>query len=922
MKAFFSKKLICSFLLLTLLMAGTASAQYLRVNGKQIVDKDGKEVILRGMGLGGWMLQEGYMLETGSFANTQHDIKAKITDMIGAAGTAEFYDAWLANHCTERDIDSLAKWGFNSIRLPMHYNLYTLPIQEEPVAGQNTWLDKGFTMTDNLLQWCAKNKMYLILDLHATPGGQGNDAAISDYDNTKPSLWESDANKQKTIALWRKLAERYANEPWIGGYDLINEPNWNFTPGANKNGCQETTNVPLRQLYIAITSAIREVDKNHIIYIEGNCWANNYAGLLPPWDNNMVASFHKYWNNNDQGSVQFINDIRNQHNLPIWLGESGENSNTWFTNAISLMESNKIGWAWWPEKKVSSIVGPMTVKKNDGYNDLLNYWKNGGTKPSQATAKASLMQLAENLKIENNIQHPDVIDAMFRQVGSKTAKPFAANKVPGVIAITDFDLGRNGVAYSDADTANYQVTTGSYAAWNSGFAYRNDGVDIEATQDTDTNSNGYNVGWTQDNEWLQYTITVESDGAYDIGLRYATAIATSRVKLKLDKSFITPSTVLASTGGYQAWATKTFSNVVLYKGTHTLRLLVEKGGANLGFLKFELKKKVDEVPFTAVFAETAPSGQIVYISVNKLTDVATVSGTTGFSALVNGAGSGITAVQVDETNAALLRVTIDQPIADNSTISISYQGDAVKATDGTLLEDFTSLAVQNNLPLHFTVPVKIEAESYFVNQGLESEVTTDTGGGLNMGHTSTGDYLDYRLRVPLESIYPIEVRVACNAQAGKIEIQQLSNTNELLASTTIDVPVTGGWQNWQTVKGKITLKQGDGKLRLKIVQPEFNINWINILKDIVTGVDKKKQKALNVYPNPADKRLFLELPDNAFTPHSTLSIKNVTGQPLKLIRNLTPEKSQDIFVGDLASGLYIIQLDTDQEIWTSKFIVK
>jgi endoglucanase len=107
------------------------SAQYLHVDGKKIVDKNGTEVILRGMGLGGWMLQEGYMLETNAFANPQHQIRAKIKELIGETDTQAFYDAWLANHCTRRDVDSLASWGFNSIRLPMHYNLYTLPIEQE-----------------------------------------------------------------------------------------------------------------------------------------------------------------------------------------------------------------------------------------------------------------------------------------------------------------------------------------------------------------------------------------------------------------------------------------------------------------------------------------------------------------------------------------------------------------------------------------------------------------------------------------------------------------------------------------------------------------------------------------------------------------------------------------------------------------------
>ena len=163
------------------------------------------------------------------------------------------------------------------------------------------------------------------------------------------------------IALWRKLAERYKNEPWIGGYDIINEPNWNFT-GKNKNGCDETSNAPLRELMIAITKTIREFDTNHIIFIEGNCWGNNYEGILPVWDDNMVLSFHKYWNYNTIKSIQKMLDYRSQYNIPIWLGESGENSNVWFKEAISLVEGNNIGWAFWPMKKIENIENVETEK--------------------------------------------------------------------------------------------------------------------------------------------------------------------------------------------------------------------------------------------------------------------------------------------------------------------------------------------------------------------------------------------------------------------------------------------------------------------------------------------------------------------------------------------------------------------------------
>src|SRR5688572_20569513 len=90
------------FTLIALLLFGSfgLQAQYVHTSGKNILDKNGNPIILRGMGLGGWMLQEGYMLETNAFANPQHQIRAKIVEVIGEANTQEFYNAWLANHVT------------------------------------------------------------------------------------------------------------------------------------------------------------------------------------------------------------------------------------------------------------------------------------------------------------------------------------------------------------------------------------------------------------------------------------------------------------------------------------------------------------------------------------------------------------------------------------------------------------------------------------------------------------------------------------------------------------------------------------------------------------------------------------------------------------------------------------------------------
>ena len=66
---------------------------FLRADGPRIVDGQGREIILRGMGLGGWMLQEGYMLRT---SGPQYNIEARVAELVGPERKAAFYDAWLA----------------------------------------------------------------------------------------------------------------------------------------------------------------------------------------------------------------------------------------------------------------------------------------------------------------------------------------------------------------------------------------------------------------------------------------------------------------------------------------------------------------------------------------------------------------------------------------------------------------------------------------------------------------------------------------------------------------------------------------------------------------------------------------------------------------------------------------------------------
>jgi endoglucanase len=907
MKIKFAITFLILFIGISLSLTGQS---FLSTQGKAIVKENGDTILLRGMGLGGWMLQEGYMLKTASFANAQYQIKAKIAELIGEEDTELFYDAWLSNHVTKADIDSLATWGFNSVRLPMHYNLYTLPIEDEPVSGENTWLDRGFVMTDSLIAWCAANEMYVILDLHAAPGGQGYDQGISDYDPTKPSLWESFENQEKTASLWKKLAERYVDEPWVAGYDLLNEPNWNLPGG-----------VALRNLYERITDSIRTVDNNHMLIIEGNWFANDFTGLTPPWDDNMVYSPHKYWSFNDQASIQWVLDLRNQYDIPLYFGETGENSNTWFRDAAKLFEDNGIGWAWWPMKKIQDIAGPTSVILTPEYQTLLNYWNNGGAPPSAAFAKTTLMEMAENLKLQNCIIQKDVYDALIRQTYSDEAIPFNTFEIPGVVYATDFDLGRRGVAYHDTDVANYHLSTGNFTAWNKGWAYRNDGVDIEPCNDN-VNTNGYNVGWTEPGEWMQYDVDVQESGVYDINLRLASGAFDGSFHFSLDGADITNLRYAPYTGGYQTWQTVTVPNVVLATDNKKLRFHSDGSGYNINSFEFVKTGEISSIDADFVSAFTLDQ-HTVQLNLNKPMAGPLPSAPADFEIQVNGNLVDISAVSLSDDNPRIVLLEVDYTFQHHHTIKITYDGDEIQAVDETVLIGFNQRDVENRIPQVHNVPGLVEAEGFFFNSGAELENTFDIGGGKNIGHLDVGDYLDYYIDVAFDDTYQIDYRTAAQSETGEVQLQVVRENGSIEVLQTTSFPPTGDWQSWATTSASqfVVLEEGRHHIRLAITQPSFNLNWFEFT-GLTPVVNPDLVRKMSVSPNPGTgifrfSATFTESLD-AF-----VAVMDTNGKQLKQyqFKNIS-EINEVIDLSEFPNGNYFFSMHSPEGVLYSEVLIK
>ena len=158
---------------------------YLVTSGRVFVDTSGDTVQLRGFGLGGWVVQEGYMWNTSGFYGSTSVIEQQIKDLVGDSATSSFYQNYYSSYVTEADIVQLSEWGFNSLRVPFHYKFFS------PDTG--VFINDGFDIIDPVLEWCSNNGIYLILDMHCAPGGQ-NRNDFSDGNGEEAGLWVHEYN--------------------------------------------------------------------------------------------------------------------------------------------------------------------------------------------------------------------------------------------------------------------------------------------------------------------------------------------------------------------------------------------------------------------------------------------------------------------------------------------------------------------------------------------------------------------------------------------------------------------------------------------------------------------------------------------------------------------------------------------------------
>lgn len=381
-----------------------SASDFVTLQGRQFVAPNGQSLFLKGINLGNWLVPEGYIFKFKA-AGSPRLIDTVIKQLIGEAAAKEFWAAHWANYITQADIRLIKRLGFNSVRIPFSYRLFVTEGSSLRLSGI------GYELLDRVIQWCREAQVYVVLDMHVAPGGQTGDNIDDSWGY--PFLYDSPESQELTIRIWQDLAKRYRNEAIVIGYDLLNEPIAHFFDTA-------TLNPKLEPLYKRIVAAIRQMDRNHIIFLGGAQWNSNFSVFGPPFDPKLAYTLHKYWTETTQESIQPYVDFSQQRNVPLWLGESGENTDEWINSLRLLLEKNSVSWCFWTYKKMDSTSCVVSVPSPPEWGAIAAFADHPRTtfeevrqqRPPQATVTQALSSYVENIKLHNCTINSGFVNAL------------------------------------------------------------------------------------------------------------------------------------------------------------------------------------------------------------------------------------------------------------------------------------------------------------------------------------------------------------------------------------------------------------------------------------------------------------------------------------------------------------------------------
>jgi hypothetical protein len=375
-------RLLVAVWTVVLALAAPAGAEnrLVQTEGKRFIARDGSVLQIKGISLGNWLMPEGYMFKF-EVAKSPRQIYGAFARLLGPERAAAFWATYRDSYIREEDIRFIKSVGFNTVRIPLHYALF--------MRDDGTMAGEGWALLDRVLGWCRTAGLYAIVDLHAAPGGQ---TGINHDDGPGyPLMFYVPRDRDLTVRLWQAIAKRYAGDPTILGYDLLNEPIAPYHDTA-------TLNPRLEPFYKRVTAAIRAVDPGRIAILAAGQWSSSFDMFGAPFAPNLAYTYHSFWASTRRDSIQRHLNFSNRYNVPLFLGETGELTDEWNAEFRKLHEAHGIGWSFWTYKNLDTSSTAVSIRRPDGWNEIVAF-ADGRTqvKPPDALIEKATAQYLDGL---------------------------------------------------------------------------------------------------------------------------------------------------------------------------------------------------------------------------------------------------------------------------------------------------------------------------------------------------------------------------------------------------------------------------------------------------------------------------------------------------------------------------------------------
>jgi len=377
--------LLALMLALGLSTAARADA-IVRIEGRNFIAPDGGTLLIKGINLGNWLMPEGYMFKF-EVAKSPRQIYLAFDRLLGPERARAFWRQFRDTYITQDDIAFIKSVGFNTVRIPLHYRLFM------DADGEIT--GEGWLLLDRVVGWVRDAGLLAIVDLHAAPGGQ---TGINHDDGPGyPLMFYVPRDRLLTVKLWRAIARRYAGNPAILGYDILNEPIAPYHDVA-------TLNPRLEPFYKDVTAAIREVDPGRVVILAGGQWSSSFDMFGTPFADNLAYTYHSFWASTQRDSIQRHLNFAARHDVPLFLGETGELTDEWNARFRKLHETHGIGWSFWTYKNLDTPSTIVSIPRPEGWNEIVAFADGKRTqKPDETLIDRAIAEYLDGLRFSKGV---------------------------------------------------------------------------------------------------------------------------------------------------------------------------------------------------------------------------------------------------------------------------------------------------------------------------------------------------------------------------------------------------------------------------------------------------------------------------------------------------------------------------------------